>query len=102
MTPAAPSDREGYVYVAINPAWPGKVKIGKTTNPTKRLSSYQTATPLRDFEFACAVWFPDCKLAEAILLKSLGAANEWAVCDSHFAVKAVQHLQQQTMENPSG
>ena len=42
----------GYVYLVSNPAWKGWVKLGKCdSNYKNRLSSYNTSTPKRDFEF---------------------------------------------------
>jgi hypothetical protein len=81
-----------------NPAWPGRVKVGRTTNPEKRLSQYQTATPHRDFEFAACVWFPDHYAAEREMLKRLGTTNEWAASDSHFAAKVLNQLKDETVE----
>src|SRR5690242_19266380 len=86
------SEASGFVYLAVNPAWPGRVKVGRTTNPEKRLSQYQTATPHRDFEFAACVWFPDQYAAEREMLKRLNTTNEWASIDSHFAAKVLLEL----------
>lgn len=43
-------DREEYVYLVTNPAWPGWVKVGRTENPKSRLSVFQVAAPFRDYE----------------------------------------------------
>lgn len=40
---------EGWVYVITNPKWPEWVKIGKTRNLSKRLSSYNTGSPISQF-----------------------------------------------------
>jgi hypothetical protein len=93
LTP--PSEDGGFVYIAVNPAWPGRVKVGKTRTPAKRLASYQTATPYRDYEFAAAVWFEDHHFAERLLLRRLNTTNEWAAVDSHFAVKALHALKEE-------
>src|SRR5690242_14116001 len=92
------SPSEGFVYLAVNPAWPGQVKVGRTTNPEKRLSQYQTATPHRDFEFAACVWFPDHYAAEREMLKRLQTINEWAEADSFFAAKILNQLKDETVE----
>lgn len=42
--------KEGYIYAVINDAWPGWYKIGTALLPEKRLASYQTSTPFRDFK----------------------------------------------------
>ena len=40
---------EGWLYVITNPKWPEWVKIGKTRNLSKRLSSYNTGSPISQF-----------------------------------------------------
>jgi hypothetical protein len=57
----------GYLYVITNPAWPGHVKIGRTTNVTSRHRTYQTASPFRDYLLYYARWFPDVCSAERTL-----------------------------------
>ena len=89
------SERGGFVYLLVNRAWPGQVKVGRTTSPEKRLSQYQTASPLRDFEFAACVWFPDHIAAEREMLKRLNTSNEWAAIDSFFAAKALSQLKEE-------
>lgn len=42
--------REGYVYAAVNQAWPSWVKIGKAVDANDRLKSYQTADPHRGYK----------------------------------------------------
>ena len=92
LTTTSRSDQGGFVYLAVNPAWPGRVKVGRTTSPDKRLSQYQTASPFRDWEFAALVWFPDHFAAEREMLKRLNTSNEWAAVDSFFAAKVLNEL----------
>lgn len=40
---------EGFLYLISNPAWPEQLKVGISVDLKKRLSSYQTYSPLRDF-----------------------------------------------------
>lgn len=55
---------EGYVYAIRNKAWPGWVKIGKAVDANHRLNSYQTSSPMRDYELIHAVYFDDRNQAE--------------------------------------
>jgi hypothetical protein len=57
----------GYLYAITNPAWPGYTKIGRTTNALSRHRTYQTASPLRDYQLYYSRWFPDVCDAEALL-----------------------------------
>ena len=42
-------DGSGHIYAFVNDAWPGWVKIGMSANWEKRLDSYQTSSPHRDY-----------------------------------------------------
>jgi len=41
--------KEGIVYFIENPAWPGLIKVGITVDLDKRLATYQTYSPYRDY-----------------------------------------------------
>ena len=41
--------QSGWIYVVTNPKWKNWVKVGVTRNLKKRLSSYNTSSPNRDF-----------------------------------------------------
>lgn len=41
--------KEGFVYFISNPAWPNSFKVGMSIEPKKRLASYQTYSPNRDY-----------------------------------------------------
>lgn len=94
-----PSDKGGWVYLIVNPAWAGWVKVGKTTEPERRLRDYQTASPYRDYRTAAQAWFPDHHTAEKLLLKALDAEHEWARVDSYFAAQKLNELHTQLMEH---
>ncbi len=42
-------DGSGHVYAIVNDAWPGWVKIGMSVDWERRLDSYQTSSPHRDY-----------------------------------------------------
>lgn len=50
---------EGWVYLVINPAWEGTIKIGSTTDLARRLEGYNTYSPYSDFELISAEYFYD-------------------------------------------
>jgi hypothetical protein len=84
--------KHGFVYIITNPAWPTWVKVGLTTeeDTKKRLSSYQTGSPMRDYvvydEWPVDVARDAEKVAHG-LLKDAGYAwrNEWFQCSPEIA-----------------
>lgn len=42
--------KSGYIYIIIHPLYPDWVKIGRSTNPKRRLDSYQTHNPTRSYK----------------------------------------------------
>ena len=46
--------KSGYVYAISNPAWPGWIKVGMAVDANDRLNSYQTGSPMRDFELVAS------------------------------------------------
>jgi len=77
------SQSGGFVYVITNPAWNGYYKIGLTINLSKRLGTYQTASPLRDYSFLTTVAVNDMATAERAILEELkkyyDVKGEWVV-----------------------
>lgn len=49
----------GWVYVVSNPAWPGYSKVGHARRLERRLGSYNTSSPFRDFVVEYAVYTAD-------------------------------------------
>jgi hypothetical protein len=73
---------KGFVYAITNEAWPGWVKVGRATNPTARLSSYQTGDPTQSYRLAHLEPVADAPHAEFAAherLKKLGYTRrgEW-------------------------
>jgi len=91
----------GFLYVIAHPSWPGKVKIGKTSHPDRRLGAYQVGCPMRAYTMVHSEWFPDAAVAEKKLLERLGCYrlhdSEWLTADSHFVVRAIKHLKTELM-----
>ena len=87
----------GYLYVITNPAWKGYYKIGQTVNLTKRLSTYQTSSPLRDFEYLTTVSVNDMNKAEKHIIDELRrfyeVKGEWIVASK---AEHIIHLMENT------
>lgn len=73
---------EGDVYIIINPAWEGWLKVGMALDAQDRLKSYQTSSPLRDYKLKYKKYFKDRKKAEhtahdLLDKESLDRNGEW-------------------------
>lgn len=62
---------EGWLYLLTNPRLPGWFKVGKTTNPRRRLTQYQTGDPARAYRFVLLRFMKDHHLAEEALIERL-------------------------------
>lgn len=71
----------GYVYAIANKAWPDYIKIGSAIDVYDRLSTYQTSSPLRDFNIISYVYSDDRLALEYEIISKFNARNEWIECD---------------------
>jgi hypothetical protein len=82
--------KKGYLYIISNKSWPGYLKVGVTENLTKRLQSYQTSSPFRDYILEYSLHHPqyleaEKKIKEVMKHFALEIRNEWYKIDKHFA-----------------
>jgi hypothetical protein len=82
----------GYVYIIENPAFSGWIKIGSSENPRNRLSTYQTADPLRAYRYVTRRLVLDRlaieRRAQALVASHAEEVNgEWFKIDSATATK---------------
>lgn len=80
----------GYVYLVVNPAFPGWVKAGSTVNIEQRLATYQTGDPARGYGLVVRSPATDRLRAEAALHLALAETtsdrrNEWFKIDTALA-----------------
>jgi hypothetical protein len=80
-----------FIYLAGSPTFGGYIKIGRTTKPTKRLVTFNTHTPFKDFEFLRVYKVNQSRKVEADLLdivSQLGTqSGEWVKIDAQTAIK---------------
>ena len=81
---------EGHLYVITNKSYPGWVKVGITKNLKRRLQTYQTCSPHRDYELVFSVWHPNAKSAERKIKEMMqmfatNSRNEWYQVDLEVA-----------------
>ena len=99
--------KPGYVYGVTNPAWPGWVKVGMAVDAQDRVNSYQTSSPLRDYELLCSFKSDDKSADErkAHLLLQKEASEfrgEWFKVDTTVAYTIVTDLEklQDPLQSP--
>ena len=73
--------KKGFIYGITNPAWEGWVKIGRSDNVIRRMGSYQTGSPFRDYETMFFVEVNDLRGVEDYLYNKYGFKNEWVFKD---------------------
>jgi len=83
-------DLSGYVYIISNNAFKGYYKIGITKDIKKRLRTYQTSSPHRNYKVEHYIFHEDCKAAEkqiheAMHYFALSKRNEWFEIDLSIA-----------------
>jgi hypothetical protein len=83
--------KHGFVYVISNPAWSSWVKVGHSRDPERRLSSYNTGCPERDYTLDGYIYFEKRLDAEQKIhqaLKEDGFLNkgEWFKCSPSYAL----------------
>lgn len=80
----------GFIYIITNPAWDGYYKLGKTINLEKRMSTYMTGSPLRDYTYLITARVSDVNRAEVKALQSLSeyydVKGEWIVASKDTAI----------------
>lgn len=82
--------KSGYLYIIQNKAWPNWLKVGITNNLDKRLQSYQTSSPLRDYVLLYSLHHPKYKEAEKKIKEAMkpfakSIKNEWFEVFFHIA-----------------
>ena len=73
----AHANQKKYVYVISSKSHPGKYKVGVATDTKRRLNSYQTSSPARDYEIVYeieTVYYAEC---EKYIHDKFQADHEW-------------------------
>lgn len=84
-------DKHGeFVYLVSSPTFEGYVKIGRTTRPENRLTTYNVHTPFKDFHFLRVYKVDKSRKAEADLLEIMThvcrVRGEWICMDRQQAI----------------
>ena len=88
---------EGEVYIITNKAWKGWIKVGMAIDAKDRCKSYQTSSPLRDYELKYSQSFKDRRTAETtahVLCDTVSKERqgEWFKMPVKKAVKLIENI----------
>lgn len=89
--------RRGFVYIITHPHYPGMVKVGRTSDPVRRLASANTWCPTDSFALFDAVYFDDAVYAEKrahVLLSGARLDGEWFATTTTAVLAMLNSLQQ--------
>lgn len=83
-------EKNGYLYIISNSAWPNWVKVGVTKDLKNRLHTYQTASPFRNYVVEYSLFHPEYLQAEKKIKETMQyfakqIKNEWYEVDLHMA-----------------
>ena len=67
----------GFIYGITNPSWEGWVKVGRAKDTINRLNSYQTCSPLRDYEIKFSIKVKNLYLVEQFVYNKYECKSEW-------------------------
>ncbi len=87
----------GFIYIITNEQYPDWVKIGITKNLKRRLQTYQTYSPFRNFKILYSIQYHDCRLGERKIKEmmkyfALDIKNEWYQVDFEIAKVRLDEL----------
>lgn len=96
---------EGFIYIISNSNFPDFYKIGVTTDISKRLRTYQTSSPHRNFKVEHYIKHPDCYLAEQKIRENMkhfakSIKNEWYEIPLWMAVTRLQEIAEEEEKVP--
>jgi len=89
-----------YLYIITCDSFPNWVKVGVTSNPKKRLQTYQTCSPFRNYKMIYTLECPNAYAAEkrirdAMHYFALDRKKEWYQVDVNIAIT---RLEEQLLE----
>lgn len=88
---------KGFIYIITNEYYPDWVKIGITKNLKRRLQTYQTYSPLRNYKLLYSVEHSNCregerKIRDMMKYFALDIKNEWYQVDFEIAKVRLDEL----------
>ena len=79
-----------FVYAVSHPNYPGEYKVGITNNFQRRLSSYQTSDPERQYKMEYKFETPHFREIEAHIHQKFNARHEWVKVDMKTTIGEIE------------
>ena len=90
---------KGYIYIVINPAWNGWIKVGRAVDVQKRVASYNTSSPHRDFKSVFSVQVNHPTIIENHFFEKYGTeTNEWFNISVEEAINEIMRLKKELLK----
>lgn len=88
------NDKQGFIYILINPSMEGLVKVGRTSrDPVDRAKELSAATGVpTPFTLVYKAYFPDCSMAETFIHTRLAERNYRVSPDREFFFAPVYEI----------
>jgi hypothetical protein len=85
----------GYIYIITNPAWNNWLKIGRALNVDRRIDTYNTSSPYRDYKSIYYTKIKDPNMMENFLYDKYGKKNnEWFNISVENAIKTIEEFKE--------
>ena len=79
-----------HIYVIGSASFPGQYKVGYASDPKRRLASYQTSSPKRDYELVFSVESEFYEECEQHIHQQFNADYEWVTADADDIIAAMK------------
>jgi hypothetical protein len=95
--------KAGQVYIVVNKAWKGWVKIGSSIDAEDRCNGYQTSSPFRDYKLKFKKDFKNRRLAESkahkvCKKKAEDFNSEWFKLPIKTAIEIIENIKEENYE----
>lgn len=95
--------KAGQVYIVVNKAWKGWVKIGSSIDAADRCNGYQTSSPFRDYKLKFKKDFENRRLAESKVHKicknkAEDFNSEWFKISIKTAREIIENIKEENYE----
>ena len=93
--------KRDFIYIISTPVYPGWIKLGRTSDLKRRLISYNTQTPLREFAYAYKREVTDACMVENHFKQTIpGNGYEWFNISAAEGIRILKSFIRNNKLNP--